>query len=85
MAKQRQEDGKKGVVDLMPLFAKELLAGGVAGGFAKTVVAPLQHVKILFQVPSMLSFLPYFNNPYLFLFSFIFKIKMHLLHINILL
>ncbi|KAL3010104.1 hypothetical protein AAZX31_07G121500 [Glycine max] len=49
MAKQRQEDGKKGVVDLMPLFAKELLAGGVAGGFAKTVVAPLERVKILFQ------------------------------------
>lgn len=59
MAKQRQEDGKKGVVDLMPLFAKELLAGGVAGGFAKTVVAPLERVKILFQVPQDSYFTSY--------------------------
>lgn len=53
MAKRRDEGGIynwDGIIEGMPLFTKELIAGGVAGGFSKTVVAPLERVKILFQV-----------------------------------
>lgn len=40
-----------GIIEAMPVFVKELVAGGVAGGVAKSAVAPLERVKILFQVP----------------------------------
>ncbi|RCV26994.1 hypothetical protein SETIT_5G290200v2 [Setaria italica] len=36
-------------LDLMPVFAKEMIAGGVAGAFSKTAIAPLERVKILLQ------------------------------------
>ncbi|KAK0570786.1 hypothetical protein LWI29_006486 [Acer saccharum] len=56
MAKKREEretggNGKflDGIIEAMPVFAKELVAGGVAGGVAKSAVAPLERVKILFQ------------------------------------
>ncbi|XP_072964474.1 mitochondrial carrier protein CoAc2 [Typha angustifolia] len=51
--KRRGEEGRGGVPHgiegSMPLFLKELVAGGVAGGIAKSAVAPLERVKILFQ------------------------------------
>ncbi|TVU35372.1 hypothetical protein EJB05_17259 [Eragrostis curvula] len=36
-------------LDLVPVFAKEMIAGGAAGAFSKTAIAPLERVKILLQ------------------------------------
>ncbi|GAB2293365.1 Mitochondrial carrier protein CoAc1 [Dionaea muscipula] len=36
-------------VDCLPVYVRELIAGGAAGGIAKTAVAPLERIKILFQ------------------------------------
>ncbi|KAI6690153.1 hypothetical protein NL676_026981 [Syzygium grande] len=36
-------------VDALPVCVRELIAGGAAGAFAKTAVAPLERIKILLQ------------------------------------
>ncbi|XP_021750897.1 mitochondrial carrier protein CoAc2-like isoform X1 [Chenopodium quinoa] len=49
MAKREDGISFDGIIGAMPIFAKELIAGGVAGGVAKSAVAPLERIKILFQ------------------------------------
>ncbi|KAI3414875.1 uncharacterized protein J3R85_015803 [Psidium guajava] len=39
-------------VDALPVCVRELIAGGAAGAFAKTAVAPLERIKILLQIRS---------------------------------
>eukprot|EP00741_Cyanophora_paradoxa_P019261 tig00000215_g18596.t1 len=45
-AAKEKKDGSSALVS----FAKDLIAGGVAGGVSKTIVAPIERVKIVLQV-----------------------------------
>lgn len=42
-------DTEVSVFDSLPVYVRELIAGGAAGAFAKTAVAPLERIKILLQ------------------------------------
>lgn len=51
------EEGKISGADPIS-FMKDLLAGGVAGGISKTVVAPIERVKLLLQVQDAAKNIP---------------------------
>jgi solute carrier family 25 protein 16 len=47
---EEERSNSKDVLQGMPNYVKQLIAGGVAGGLSKTAVAPLERVKILYQI-----------------------------------
>jgi len=51
---------KQSSFDGVPAYVKELIAGGFAGALSKTTVAPLERVKILWQVHHSFSSLSSF-------------------------
>eukprot|EP00252_Welwitschia_mirabilis_P012596 TRINITY_DN2777_c0_g1_i2.p1 TRINITY_DN2777_c0_g1~~TRINITY_DN2777_c0_g1_i2.p1 ORF type:complete len:323 (-),score=43.00 TRINITY_DN2777_c0_g1_i2:545-1513(-) len=49
LSQEQSADRRSVGLETMPTFMKELIAGGFAGGIAKTAIAPLERIKILLQ------------------------------------
>jgi len=48
----KESTGATGGLDSLPMEVKNLLAGGMAGMVAKSVVAPIDRIKIMYQITS---------------------------------